>query len=285
MFEYRVTIDDGPLNLDRIANSGQMFRWTMREPDGWNVYDGGDWYGVGRTGSELAISSNRERSSFEKLFRLERSHQELLDKIVGLGPEMEPFLLNREGLRLMRPASKTETLFSFLCSAHNHVTRITKMVWYLASLGEFAFPSITRLAKVSEEELRTAGFGYRGATIPKVAQILAANGGEAYLDELAHGGYEEARKELIALPGVGKKLADCICLFALDYGESVPVDTHIWQVMTRLYYPHWQNTSLTDTKYETVAGAFRDRFGELAGAAHQFLFVDNMERYRERSSG
>ncbi|MEI8283174.1 MAG: hypothetical protein WCG75_12270, partial [Armatimonadota bacterium] len=63
---------------------------------------------------------------------------------------------------------------------------------------------------------------------------------------------------------------------------SVPVDTHIWQVLTRLYHPDWVGTTLTDKKYETVADALRDRFGELAGVAHQFLFVDNMERYRER---
>ena len=44
----------------------------------------------------------------------------------------------------------------------------------------------------------------------------------------------------------------------------------------------WVGTTLTDKKYEAVANHLRDRFGEFAGVAHQFLFVDNMERYRER---
>ena len=184
---------------------------------------------------------------------------------------------------MMRPHSKTEVLFSFLCSSCNHITRITNMVASLAAFGANGFPNIERLAQITEADLRAKGFGYRGATIPKVAQILASNGGEAYLDDLAKGTYVHARKELIALPGVGKKLADCICLYAFDFGEAVPVDTHIWQVLTRLYHPHWAETSLTDTKYEGVAGHLRDRFGELAGVAHQFLFVDNMERYRERT--
>lgn len=183
---------------------------------------------------------------------------------------------------MMRPACKTEVLFSFLCSSCNHVSRITSMVHSLAAYGGEGFPSIERLAHVTEQELRSQGFGYRGATIPKVAQVLLANGGEKYLDDLKLGTYQDARRELIALPGVGKKLADCICLYAFDFGESVPVDTHIWQVLTRLYHPEWVGTNLTDTKYETVSIHLRDRFGELAGVAHQFLFVDNMERYRER---
>lgn len=156
------------------------------------------------------------------------------------------------------------------------------MVWNLAKLEPEGFPSIDRIADTSESHFRNLGFGYRGASIPRVAAILASNGGDRYLDDLANGDYVHARNELVSLPGVGKKLADCICLFALDFGEAVPVDTHIWQVLTRLYYPDWAGTSLTDKKYEAAAGAFRDRFGDLAGAAHQFLFVDNMERYRER---
>ena len=156
------------------------------------------------------------------------------------------------------------------------------MVWKLAALGGDGFPDASEIAEVSEQTLREQGFGYRGATIPKVAQVLASNGGEKYLEELSRAGFETARAALIELPGVGKKLADCICLFAFDYGESVPIDTHIWQVLTRLYYPHWVGTNVTDIKYEEAAGSFRDRFGNLAGAAHQFLFVDNMERYRER---
>lgn len=284
MHRYTITVTDGPIDMDRIAKSGQMFRWRILD-DGWEIYDGADFYRLCEIGSQqFEVESNRDEATFRRLFRLEIHHKNQLDDILKLGDEMAPFLANRVGLRLMRPASKTETLFSFLCSSCNHVARITKMVWSLSERGSDGFPTCEEVAKISEATLRAEGFGYRGATIPKVAAILTSNGGDRYLNDLAEAGYSEARKELIALPGVGKKLADCICLFAFDYGESVPIDTHIWQVMTRLYFPQWSNTSLTDTKYETVSEYFRNRFGEHAGAAHQFLFVDNMERYRERAS-
>ena len=43
----------------------------------------------------------------------------------------------------------------------------------------------------------------------------------------------EAREFLIALPGVGRKTAACVLLFA--YGRrDVPVDTHVSRVGTRL---------------------------------------------------
>lgn len=281
MFRYSIQIDDGAIDLDRIAKSGQMFRWLTSQAS-WKIHDGDHWYEVASEDHQMFhVESNQPQVAFEKLFRLDTRHEDLLETILSRGEELKPFIENRHGLRLMRPYCRTETLFSFLCSANNHVSRITKMVWSLASHGKSGFPTIEELTKISEARLRELGFGYRGGTIPKVAQLLHSNGGEQYLDELARVGYADARNELISLPGVGKKLADCICLFAFDYKQSVPIDTHIWQVMTRLYFPHWQNTNLTDTKYETVVSFFQDRFGDVAGTAHQFLFVDNMERYRK----
>jgi N-glycosylase/DNA lyase len=279
---YLVNIEDEPVNIDRIAKSGQMFRWKPIE-GGWQGNDGASQYNIIDLSETLfEVSSNRPESDFSSLFRLDQNHKELKRELVSRGIEIEPFLENRKGLRMLRANCKTEVLFSFLCSSCNHINRITNMVWHLAGYASEGFPTIQRLAEVTEDQLRARGFGYRGATIPKVAQILHGHGGESYLDDLAKGSYQDARKELITLPGVGKKLADCICLYAFDFGEAVPVDTHIWQVLTKVYHPQWVGTSLTDTKYEIVAGHLRDRFGDLAGVAHQFFFVDNMERFRDR---
>jgi endonuclease III len=57
--------------------------------------------------------------------------------------------------------------------------------------------------------------------------------GELSLQWLSTAPLQEARDYLIALPGVGRKTAACVLLFA--YGRrDVPVDTHVARVGTRL---------------------------------------------------
>ena len=38
------------------------------------------------------------------------------------------------------------------------------------------------------------------------------------------------------------QVAACICLFALDKHEAIPVDTHVWQLAVRYYTPHLKGT-------------------------------------------
>jgi endonuclease-3 len=57
---------------------------------------------------------------------------------------------------------------------------------------------------------------------------------EPSLDWLARAPLHEARDYLVALPGVGRKTAACVLLFA--YGlRDVPVDTHVSRVGARLH--------------------------------------------------
>ena len=39
------------------------------------------------------------------------------------------------------------------------------------------------------------------------------------------------------------QVAACICLFALDKYEAIPVDTHVWQLAVRYYTPHLKGTA------------------------------------------
>ena len=55
------------------------------------------------------------------------------------------------------------------------------------------------------------------------------------LDRVREMGYREANEDLLKLYGVGEKVAECICLFALHHLEAFPVDTHISQALGRYY--------------------------------------------------
>jgi endonuclease III len=67
---------------------------------------------------------------------------------------------------------------------------------------------------------------------PRLQEILRAVGDDD-LSRLADDPLEEARAELCALPGVGRKTAACVLLFSFGRSE-IPVDTHVRRVGTRL---------------------------------------------------
>jgi N-glycosylase/DNA lyase len=193
---------------------------------------------------------------------------------------------------VLRYDSPVEAFFTFLCTPNNNIKRITQMVRKLAARGTVLaeveghtlhrFPEAEVIAAIPEMELRAEGFGYRAKTIPHLADQLVSRGGHEYLVGLSAGPYKEAHKELVSMKGIGPKLADCICLFGLHHDEAVPVDTHIYQAMCRLYFPQWKGTALTDKRYYEAADFFRGKLGGLAGWAHQYLFYENVLNWRSR---
>jgi len=44
---------------------------------------------------------------------------------------------------------------------------------------------------------------------------------------------------------VPMQVAACVCLFALDKADAIPVDTHVWQLACRYYAPHLRAKTLT----------------------------------------
>jgi endonuclease-3 len=68
---------------------------------------------------------------------------------------------------------------------------------------------------------------------PRIQAILAELGDHPDLDWLATVPRDEAIEFLTSLPGVGRKTAACVMLFALGRPE-IPVDTHVYRVGGRL---------------------------------------------------
>jgi endonuclease-3 len=67
----------------------------------------------------------------------------------------------------------------------------------------------------------------------RIQAILRELGDPPSLDHLGAMDVADARAELVALPGVGRKTAACVLLFAYGMAD-VPVDTHVSRVGTRL---------------------------------------------------
>ena len=122
------------------------------------------------------------------------------------------------------------------------------LVGHLNDKPYYDMPPPSALTKPGvEAHLRQLGFGYRARYIAETAIMVSQENEEGWLDSLRNPespilsakassagemlpegrtGYQEAHDALLSLQGVGPKVADCVCLMGLGWGEAVPVDTH-----------------------------------------------------------
>ncbi|MDD3243930.1 MAG: DNA glycosylase [Eubacteriales bacterium] len=170
-----------------------------------------------------------------------------------------------------------ECLLSFLVSANNNIGRIRGSMEALAKMsgtalegGVYALPTPAQLGAFSEAQLRACGLGYRAPYVQETARAVADGFALGALAELP---YEEAKRKLMTLKGVGEKVADCVLLFSCGHREAFPVDVWVERAMRRVY-PALQG----DRK---AIGAFaRQTYGSYAGLAQQYLFhyLRNLEK-------
>jgi endonuclease-3 len=110
-------------------------------------------------------------------------------------------------------------------------------VAYLALRDRFESWEAVRDAPVGEieEAIRPGGISkIKSARIKAILQELPETAdGEPTLDWLPDVPVPDAQRYLCSLPGVGRKTAACVLLFALGM-RDVPVDTHVSRVGTRL---------------------------------------------------
>jgi N-glycosylase/DNA lyase len=283
----------GEFSLDDTLASGQCFRWRRRADGGWVGVVGRAILAIRQDGDLFEWESETgtdSRSLLHDYFQLDVDLGVIVRRIGEADPAAGEAARRWSGLRLLRQDPE-ECILSFVCSTANSVPRIAYSIGEFSKhfgqpLGEFkgetyhTFPSAETLAGVDPVYLsKLTSLGFRGPNLVRVARQLVERG-PGWAMSLRDLPYEEAHRELVALHGIGAKIADCVCLFSLDKTEAVPVDTHVWQLAKELYFPDWpQRKSLTSAAYNTVAGAFRERFGELAGYAQNFLFYDHFSKH------
>ena len=138
------------------------------------------------------------------------------------------------------------------------------------SIPYHGFPEPPALAVPGiEQRLRQLGFGYRAKYIANAAALIANEKPEGWLDSLRLVSYREAHDALLELPGVGPKVADCVCLMSLDKPGALPVDTHVWQIAQRDYrFKGMKGKTLNKATYDAIGDHFRALWGEEAGWAH-----------------
>ncbi len=143
------------------------------------------------------------------------------------------------GVPLMKPHGHpiAELVLTVLSQSTNDRNRDVAYLRLRERLGSWEAVLRAPVGRV-EAAIRPGGISkVKSARIKAILQAIAADprdpGHELSLDWLKDAPIEEGRDYLTALPGVGRKTAACVLLFA--YGmRDVPVDTHVSRVGMRL---------------------------------------------------
>jgi N-glycosylase/DNA lyase len=266
-------------SLDRTLGCGQVFRWDQTE-DGW-------WYGVvnGRVirirqeGRQI-IYHGAPGSFIKNYFSLNLDLISILASI-DHDPVIHTAINRNSGLRIIRQP-RWECLISYICSTNSNIPTIRRRIASIAEqFGEpidfegetyFTFPEPSSISSGELEDLEPCRLGYRK---PYIFGTSCSVTDEKCWDEMIEKlPYEDARKELIKLNGVGPKAADCILLFAFQKYESFPVDVWIRRIMRENYLPGLlKNAPLTMRDYDTIRNFARNHFGMYCGYAQEYLYA------------
>lgn len=253
-------------DLARTLHSGQVFH-AMPAGPGWQILVGDVPIEVTQTGNTLRVPARHENLA-RRYFALDHP----LEAIYASFPS-DPFsraaLASCRGLRILRQPL-WECLGTFITSPMKQVAHIRQMSLSLrARFGRpatgspiHAYPAPGILADASENDLRACGLGFRAKNLKLAAAAVAD--GRIDLDALRDRPTREVREALCALPGVGRKVANCVLLFAYERLDSVPVDVWIGRILQAM-----RKRKGTNAELERFSAR---RFGAYAGYVQQYLF-------------
>ncbi|MGC8479144.1 MAG: DNA-3-methyladenine glycosylase 2 [Candidatus Micrarchaeia archaeon] len=185
---------------------------------------------------------------------------------------MEDAINKFYGMRITKN-SPWETTLCFLISQFNNIKRIRLTMrniiekfgdpYYIDGKRINLFPTPERISKASISELMSCGTGFRAKYIKSVSNEIKNSFSFDHLEKLE---YDEAKKELMTLEGVGDKVADCILLFGYKHYESFPIDVWIKRIIEKKYL----NGKKKDQKY--IHNFANKKWGPMAGYAQQYLY-------------
>lgn len=291
------------IDLKETLFSGQVFHF---ECAGNNLF-------LGNVYDCLAVLTQHNG----KVYFLETSDQteRALGKFFNLDVRL-PGSFGENGLRFLTN-DVNSAIFSFICSSNNNIKRISKMVKFLYSLGTsfeieaildghrrrgsrsgdgacsalpnideiseafktlkvFRFPAL-KTVEESMAKLQEQKFGYRSAFVVDAARFLQEN-----TVDWSSVSFESARDILMGIRGVGRKVADCICLTSLRFFHVVPLDTHLTRYSAAEFKLNCK--TLTSKTYSEIQRMWVERYGEYAGVQQLYVFKRSVDLQPGRTS-
>ncbi len=273
----RLLIKQQPdFNVSQIFDCGQAFRFRKIDE---GIYEGvafGRYLQVEQTPEYISLypcTLSDYENIWKSYFDLETDYTQIKKRISKKYEVLKEAVEFGHGIRILKQ-EPWEIIISFIISANNNIPRIQGAIEKLSALyGEpftdpsgqirYTFPSPQKLAEVSVEDLRACGVGYRDKYIKASAKMVAE--GQVDIQKIGSLTIDEAEHELLALSGVGKKVADCILLFAFNHMSAFPVDTWVKKVIGKYFLKE-------DVTPKQALQFAESEFSKDAGYVQQYLF-------------
>lgn len=267
--------------LKDIFDCGQCFRWNKEADGSYTGVFGNNVLNVSKQGKDVIFKGICEEdieATCKKYFDLDRNYEEIKNKLSKIDEHMKKSIEYGSGIRILNQ-DLWETIISFIISANNNIPRIKGIIERISKKygneiiyngkSYYTFPTVEELSNAKVEDLRSLGLGFRDIRVYETTHIILDK--KVDLKELEQEeDFNKVRETLLTLSGVGPKVADCILLFStLKRWEAFPIDVWVRRVMNELYIQNEDETKVSKTQIEKIA---KEKFGNLAGIAQQYLF-------------
>lgn len=277
---YRIQINH--MDMDQIARSGQCFRFERKKGPGDIFSIAAAEHYVEAAKEEDCFLFSCSEEEFHRIwagyFDLETDYGDYKSHVASDDTYLKEAVKWGWGIRILKQ-DLWEILITFLISQNNNITRIKNSVLKLCTqFGEqrkgvglscladgtyveeeclyHTFPSPEAIKAAGLRGLSSLSLGYRDKYILSVAEFASEPEGKAWLMELMEADYKKAHEMLLKQYGIGKKVADCVCLFGLHHVGAFPIDTHVKQIL-KSHYPQ---------------GFPLERYQGYAGILQQYMF-------------
>ncbi len=247
-------------SLEQICLSGQCFRMKREDGEGsrYSLIAGDRYLEIEQQGNVNTFYCDEETFEhfWKDYFDLERDYADCIGRINPRDTYLADAAAFGAGIRILRQ-DLWEMIVTFLISQQNNIVRIRRCIQNICeAYGEertdgrgrpyYGFPKPEALAGLDEDALKACNLGYRSKYVVRAAKSVVS--GEIDLGAVRCMSYKKAREELLKLFGVGEKVADCICLFALHHLQAFPMDTHMIQALNVHYKRGFPNRRYKDIK-------------------------------------
>lgn len=255
---------------------GQSFRWNRIDDCYYGVVDG-RFLKISQEDQGLIVESSTDEdpdqlSTFLRHYLgLNRDLRVVLNA-VDIDTYIHRAIGTYWGMRILNQ-DLWECLASFILSQNNNVPRIKGIIQAIsARFGkqvtlddqvDYSFPMPQSLAEAGIDALFDCRMGYRAPYLWAVSSAIAD--GKFDLNSLKRMPYIGAKQELMQFKGIGEKVADCVCLFALEHIEAIPIDVWMKRIMEQIYLQ--RKASIREIREFS-----QTYFGEYLGYAQQYLF-------------